>query len=142
MFEGSVSEHSVHFVPKLSNPIRNTKYIKDNPGVGTHQSAWWGLSRAHHYYKVLEDNYAISQNMKHNLNTILLKYTTHELPYGRTTFQDYYCDHNLLVHTALSNNIKTKKIKRHKVNRPKLYWLQLLKRKMKTKQTTKGNCDP
>lgn len=33
-------------------------------------------------------------------------------------------------------------IKRHKVNRPKLYWLQLLKRKMKTKQTTKGNCDP
>lgn len=77
--------------------------------------------------------------MKHNLNTISLKYTTHELPYGRTTFQDYYCDHNLLVHTALSNNIKTKMIKRHKGNRPKLYWLQLLKRKMKTKQTTKGN---
>ena len=46
--------------------------------------------------------------MKRNLNTILLKYTT---PYGWTTFQDYYCDHNLLVHTALSNNIKTKKIK-------------------------------
>lgn len=76
--------------------------------------------------------------MKQNLNTILLKYITHELPHGMKTFQDHYCYHSLPVHIALSNNIKQKRKNKKTQSEQTITLLAtIIKKKNKNKTTKK-----